>query len=234
MVITHNERVGKALDLLMEGLAPFVWRLAADKSEAGALPVERLNRFEKNPLLKDKRILEWDASALLNFMESTWDDVFRTSLGRTERSLVVELLHWRNRWAHQEKFSSEDAERALDSVERLLTALSAPQADKVRAMKLELRRLSLEEEMSKVAGPGATVVSPPPLSTHKHAQSCLVCRTGPTGSRFRKVSQPAGSPLSADGSGVARDLPRGRSRAWHLAAEVSPLASRLVEQFHKP
>ena len=40
----------------------------------------------------------------------------RVSLGRAERSLVQELRDSRNKWAHQEPFSSDDADRALDSI----------------------------------------------------------------------------------------------------------------------
>ena len=47
----------------------------------------------------------------------------------------------RNKWAHQEPFSSDDTDRALDSAARLLTAVSAPQADEINRAKLELRRL---------------------------------------------------------------------------------------------
>ena len=54
-----------------------------------------------------------------------------------------ELRDCRNKWAHQEPFSSDDADRALDSMARLLTAVSAPQADEVGKMKMELRRLTL-------------------------------------------------------------------------------------------
>ena len=42
-----------------------------------------------------------------------------------ERNYVRELIDARNRWAHQEPFSSDDAYRALDSAERLLQAISA-------------------------------------------------------------------------------------------------------------
>ncbi len=63
------------------------------------------------------------------------------------RSLVQELRDWRNKWEHQEPFSSDDADRALDSMSRLLTAVSAPQADEVGKMKMELRRLVFEEQV---------------------------------------------------------------------------------------
>ena len=76
-------------------------------------------------------------------MWEAWNDVFRRTLGHAERSLVSELRDVRNKWAHQEPFSSDDADRALDSAERLLTAVSAPQADEVRKIKMELRRTRL-------------------------------------------------------------------------------------------
>ena len=67
------------------------------------------------------------------------------TLGHAERSLVSELREVRNKWAHQQAFSSDDADRALDSTERILTAVSAPQADDVRRIKMELRRLVFDE-----------------------------------------------------------------------------------------
>jgi hypothetical protein len=49
-------------------------------------------------------------------------------------------------WAHQEPFTGDDTDRALDSIARLLTAVSAPQADELNKMKMELRRLIFEEQ----------------------------------------------------------------------------------------
>lgn len=43
--------------------------------------------------------------------------------GRAERSVVSEL-RYRNKWAHQESSRTDDAYRALDSIQRLLTAPS--------------------------------------------------------------------------------------------------------------
>ena len=72
-------------------------------------------------------------------MEATWWEVFGKTLGRIERGCVSELREWRNRWAHQKDFSTEDAERTLDSAERLLNAIRAPQADEVGRIRRELR-----------------------------------------------------------------------------------------------
>jgi hypothetical protein len=71
-------------------------------------------------------------AALLKLMWEQWNDVFRKTLGHAERSLVSELRDCPQKWAHQEPFSSDDAYRALDSMARLLTAVSAPQADESR------------------------------------------------------------------------------------------------------
>ena len=94
-------------------------------------------------------------------MWETWNDVFRTVLGRAERSLVNEIRDQRNKWAHQDSFSSDDADRTLDSIARLLTAVSASQADEVNRMKMELRRLIFEEQArsERRRGAGNTVES---------------------------------------------------------------------------
>src|SRR5262249_8726276 len=98
-------------------------------------------------LLTRKSIAEWDAAALLKLMWESWNSVFRKTLGPAERSLLSELREHRNKWAHQQAFSSDDADRALDSMARLLTAISAPQADEISKMKMELRRLIFDEQM---------------------------------------------------------------------------------------
>jgi len=147
MAISNRERVGRALELLREGLAPFVEREVKEAARAGALSIESVRRFVEDPMLREKPISEWDVAGLLRLMWETWNPVFRKTLGQAERSLVSELREWRNKWARQEPFSSDDADRALDSMARLLTAVSAPQADEVNRMKLELRRLVYEEQV---------------------------------------------------------------------------------------
>ena len=84
-------------------------------------------------------------------MAATWRDVFERTLGRMERNYVSELIEARNRWAHQETFTSDDAYRALDSAERLLQAISAgEQAAEVGRMKHELQRRRYAEEARRV------------------------------------------------------------------------------------
>lgn len=147
MAISNQERVGKALELLRTGLGPFVEREVQDRIRQGSIRMDTLHRFAEDPKLAEKPIVEWDVAGLLKLMWETWNDVFRVTLGFAERSLVSEIREWRNRWAHQEPISSDDTDRALDSVSRLLTAVSAPQADEVGRMKMELRRLVFDEQV---------------------------------------------------------------------------------------
>ena len=145
MAITNHERVGKALELLRAGLTPFVEREFKAKFGDGWA-------FEIRDTLADTRLgankggAINDVAALLVAMDRKWNDVFRQILGKTERSLVNELLAVRNRWAHQETFSGDDTYRAIDSAGRLLTALSAPQADEIEKVKTELLRVRFDEQ----------------------------------------------------------------------------------------
>ena len=146
MAITNHERVGKALDLLKAGLGPFVDREVKGALESRKLDAFKLRDYAENPVLANKSVIEWDVAGLLKLMWETWNDVFRTILGPAERSLVGELRGHRNKWAHQESFSSDDAYRALDSVGRLLAAVSAPQSDELERLKMELLRVRFDEQ----------------------------------------------------------------------------------------
>src|SRR5579875_2724670 len=147
MAISNQERIGKALELLRKGLAPFVERefKTQNPKDPSAAALKFLGD-DRN--VADKPIAEWDAAALLKVMFDAWNVVFSRVLGRAERSLVQELRDWRNKWAHQEPLSSDDTDRALDSMARLLAAVSAPEADEVNEMKLDLRRQVYSAQVS--------------------------------------------------------------------------------------
>lgn len=146
MAITNQQRVGAALELLRSGLAPYVERefKAAKAKGSGE---QTFQMVATDPLVKGKSVAQWDVALLLKLMWEAWNEVFRETLGQAERNLVSELRTCRNKWAHQDPFSSRDAERALDSMSRLLSAISAPQADEIDKMMYELRRLTIDEQV---------------------------------------------------------------------------------------
>src|SRR6266581_3754969 len=141
MALTNQERVGKAVELLRDGLKPFVERELeavhgkrwAEVSDLGP------DRPRKGDPLADPYVL-------LGAITFNWDQVFARKLSKTERTLVHELRDTRNRWAHHEPFTTDDAYRALDSAERLLKAVSAPQAAEVERQRKEVMRLRYEED----------------------------------------------------------------------------------------
>src|SRR5438477_454077 len=150
MAQSNLERVGRTLELLNQGLRPFIER------EMQAVYKDRWVEMAQAGL-RDNRSQargkgggpNWDTQALLAVMWDRWNDVFKTILGQAERSLVSELKDVRNKWAHQEPFSTDDAYRALDSAQRLLTVISAEEAIEVDRQKQELLRVRFEEQARK-------------------------------------------------------------------------------------
>jgi len=146
MGTTNYERVGKALRLLREGLGPYVkremrsvhgdrWVQVAWQSLHGFRPSERPG--EPN----------WDdVQTHLKLMWEQWNSVFKRTLGHAERALVSELRDVRNRWAHQEAFSTDDAYRAIDSVGRLLQAVSAEEVSEVEKLRMAVLRARFEDQ----------------------------------------------------------------------------------------
>src|SRR3990172_5010120 len=156
MAITNHERVGKSLDLLKMGLQPFVEReLKAQHAQLWFEEAKASVSDAQANLFGNEAEPHWDVAMLLSVMWNQWQIVFRKTLGQAERSLVSELREVRNRWAHQNPFSTDDAYRAMDSVSRLLTAVSAPQTEELERMKMELLRLRFDEQVRSEKRKGA-------------------------------------------------------------------------------
>ena len=120
MTRSNRALVGEAMDILKDGLAPFVHSRFKVARRTPSSPAHLMDTLD-----------------LLKTMDSSWYPVFRPTLGRMERSLVNELHETRNRWAHQEQFSNLDTYRALDSAHRLMTAIDSPLADEIQKLKME-------------------------------------------------------------------------------------------------
>ena len=153
----NSERIGKGMELLKVGLLPFVSNRFIDHyKEHGntQLILPELKKILADEYLDPGRPFRgMDAAALLKVMWSSWNDVFRATLGHPERSLVSELRAVRNNWAHQKPFSDENAYRALDSVHRLLSAVSSPYAERAERLKMEQLRILASEQGGKVEAP---------------------------------------------------------------------------------
>lgn len=76
---------------------------------------------------------------------------FNQAIGRTGETFASELREVRNEWAHNGTFTDDDAYRALDTGERLLKLIgAAKEADEIRGIRLNLRRVTADKEDRKV------------------------------------------------------------------------------------
>jgi predicted AAA+ superfamily ATPase len=157
MALSNHERVTKALQALCTGLYPFiVQELKSQLGKSWLISVTPLLEGDHSLKRLPEDILKEDVAAQLRVIDRQWADVFRKTMGKAERSIVNELSDTRNKWAHGNNFSTDDTYRALDSISRLLTSISSPEAESVDSQKQELLRTRYNEqarrENKKVSG----------------------------------------------------------------------------------
>src|SRR5215211_8053759 len=142
MAVSNRDRVRKGLDLLKDGLAPYFER----EMQAVHGPAWRsmtVDDRRRGPSGSN----DLDTAGLLATVWEQWHTVFSRKLGPFERGLVGELRGVRNKWAHEEPFTTEDTYRALDDVCRLLQAVAAPsQAAEAERERQELLRTRFDEQ----------------------------------------------------------------------------------------
>ena len=123
MAKSTRQHVFEGMEILPEALIPFVEK-RLESALTGHWQVQTSQRI--NGLKSDSNgNIAWDQAALLNAMDRFWADAFKAVLGRAERSIVNELVAVRNKLSHNETFTYDDAERALDSMRRLMEAIGA-------------------------------------------------------------------------------------------------------------
>src|SRR5262245_38995565 len=128
MAISNRDRVGQAFETFAEGAAGFVDRhMAAALGSADWIGVLAARS-------KGRRIeLSKSDPQLLLRMLTEERQAFRDALSHVEQSYASEARDARNKWAHNAGFTADDTYRALDTLERLLTAMGAvEQAERVR------------------------------------------------------------------------------------------------------
>ncbi len=146
MSISNRDRVGKGLDLLREGLLPYVEGLMQAKFGTSWRDVVG-PRFELRKSADGN--IHWDKTALLRLFQipEVWRELLEPVLGKTPRSYASELIDVRNRHSHDETFTSEQASRALDTMRLLLEAIGAgKEAEAVQQIHFDLQRQVYEEQ----------------------------------------------------------------------------------------
>lgn len=142
--LSNKERVGRVLDLVTDGLGPWMTDLLSRKygdqwqtqvrAAAGAAPREFGDKTD-------------DPSYLFWVFDKQWQSLFREHLAHGERRAVSAMWDARKEWAHGGKFTDEQAERVLSDGEHLLRQIGAvKQADEVDDLRRELRRIRFEKD----------------------------------------------------------------------------------------
>jgi uncharacterized protein len=144
MAKSTRQYVFEGMELLPEALTPFV-ETRLSNSIKGHWQVEVVERVTGLKATSAGEVA-WDQAALLKTMMAFWKDAFAMVLGHPERSYVSELLDVRNKLSHNETFTYDDAERALDSMRRLMEAISAREtADQLGKMRDTILRTKFAE-----------------------------------------------------------------------------------------
>lgn len=227
------EKVATGLMLLRDGLGPFVEREINTAVRSGRLAKGDVAKYANDMDLFDRRISDWDVSPLLRVMFSVWNDAFRELLGPSERSLVSELRTWRNRWAHQERLTDDDADRILDSVERLLTAVGAPEATRAKAIKEELRRerYAADEPPPSVpvssSAPPLEVGSAPAPAVRRPATKAVGVAAAPPA--VKKTAKKAAKP-TAPAKRTTTSKADSKDRAFKVVCWMKPEEAQVVAE----
>lgn len=158
MAINNRDRISKALELAVEGLLPYV-----DQHMSAAAPGKDWVALLEARDSSGNRTVTYTKNDLQTLLKCITESrrVF-DGLGRIEHGYATELRDIRNKWAHMEPFNGDDTVRALDTTERLLTAIGAPeQAQAVNKIRIDLQRTIYDDQARKRAKTAMGTVSTP-------------------------------------------------------------------------
>jgi len=142
MATTNRGRVEEALEALRGALLPYFEGLVTAKfgADAWTAVVAGSDRFGS----AGDNI---DLTRLFTIFHEYRNDIFRDAMGKSAIGFVHEVQDFRNRWAHQEQFTTPDTLRALDTIGRVVELTNTPDAyDAVHRSHEQLLRLLYSEQ----------------------------------------------------------------------------------------
>jgi len=144
--VAYQPLVGEVIDLLIDGLEPFVARVLTPMLPSGTPWSELLRAKDAANGRRGGEYRGRDLSLMLRAMTERLGDLgypFSRHLSRQAENYARELRTVRNQWAHNERFDAAQAYRAIDSAELLLRAIDATaQADAASTLKQSVSPLT--------------------------------------------------------------------------------------------
>ena len=139
MALSNRDRVDRAFLVLRDGFTVFIDGVTGTTQWDVAF-----SEF------KGKKYTRDDVQTHLTFITERYAQVFKPYLSYAARNYANELRDYRNDWAHQASFSSDDTYRMLDTAERLLIEAGQPEsAAQIAKSRTEHQRLAYEAETKK-------------------------------------------------------------------------------------
>lgn len=157
MAISNRDRVGKLFEVIAPALDDYISSvIGAVDPESGAKWVQLVAAKDRHegkaydPLDPHVQLRMLTESSITTNVKPRWYP-FSDTLGRVGEAFATELKNARNTWAHNGSFTDDDAYRALDTAERLMTLLGKPsEADQIKSIRLNLRRVTADRDDKKV------------------------------------------------------------------------------------
>lgn len=160
MALSNKDKISRGLDALALGLRPFVnQHLGASAPDGDWVRLLEARDAQRHGAARDYSAD--DPRFLLKVVTEEWR-AFGGELSRVTQSYASELRDAGNKFAHGTAFSADDTTRALDTMERLLTDVHAPeQAAVVNALRVEHQRATFEEQTRKTVRAAVGTVATP-------------------------------------------------------------------------
>lgn len=156
MASSNRDRVGQMFTVLASALETFIDRVMAPELPAGKKWIDLVivadgdNGLDHSPGDPSEQLKFLTRDHYTNRFKQGWRP-FRKVMNRTHQAYASELLQVRHAWAHMKPFTDDDAYRALDTAERLLHGIGdGDAADQVKAIRLNLRRVTADKDDRKV------------------------------------------------------------------------------------
>ncbi len=137
MAISNKERIGRALDALLPELRKYVEQelrdVYADEWGKHVTPGEGV----------------LDVQRLCNTILNKWEDVFDVVIGKDGKNLTHKIRGWRNDFAHQKPFTSDETVSSLIDIQKMLEMIGSPVSEEVERSKMEVMRAHFDSGAKK-------------------------------------------------------------------------------------